>query len=153
MEKSIKDKISKSLRGRKPWNAGKTLSENYKKKIKISCQGINMGKKNGNWNGGRTMSKEGYIYVKTPSHCYANACGYVPEHRIVIERHIKRLLKPEEVIHHLNLDKSDNKIGNLMLFKNQKEHLKFHNKIKQFGYTKPIIKQINNRWNEFKEVK
>jgi len=36
-----------------------------------------------------------------------------------------------------------------MLFPNDKEHIKFHNKIRQFGMTNPIKRQIKNRWNEF----
>lgn len=72
------------------------------------------------------------------------------EHLVVMEKFIKRKLKTEERVHHLNEIKSDNRISNLMLFKNDKEHISFHRKIQQFGYTNPIKRQIKNRWNEFK---
>lgn len=71
------------------------------------------------------------------------------EHKYIVEQFIDRKLKKEEVIHHINEIKTDNRISNLMLFNNQREHSKFHNKVKQFGLTNPIIKQINNRWLKY----
>ena len=81
----------------------------------------------------------GYIFVKIGR-------KYEPEHRLVVEEKIGRMLEKEEVVHHLNSKRDDNKIENLMLFPNQKEHSKFHNKIRQFGLTNPIKRQIENRW-------
>jgi len=45
-----------------------------------------------------------------------------------MEKHIGRYLTPEEVVHHINEIKTDNRIENLMLFKNANEHTKFHMK-------------------------
>lgn len=74
----------------------------------------------------------------------------VKEHKIIVEKFIKRKLKKEEVIHHLNGIKSDNRITNLMIFKNQKEHSSFHRKIQQFGFTNPVQKMIRERWENLK---
>lgn len=74
---------------------------------------------------------------------------WIYEHKYIVEQFIGRELKKGEVVHHINGIKTDNRISNLMLFKNQKEHQKFHLKIKQFKLTNPIIRQINNRWNEY----
>ena len=71
------------------------------------------------------------------------------EHLIVTEKFLKRKLTKKERVHHLNEIKSDNRIENLMLFKSDSEHIKFHTKIRQHGYTNPIKRQIKNRWNKY----
>ena len=71
---------------------------------------------------GKTKNWCGYILVHTPNHPMADKDGYVREHRLVMEKHICRYLKNEEVVHHINQIKSDNRIENLMLFNNDKEH-------------------------------
>jgi HNH endonuclease len=43
-------------------------------------------------------------------------------HRWVVEQHIKRKLLPTEIIHHKNGNKLDNRIENLQIMKDQKEH-------------------------------
>lgn len=75
---------------------------------------------------------------------------WIAEHRLVVEDKIGRLLNSDEVVHHLDENKKNNSINNLMLFPNQKAHQRFHLKLKQFGMTEPLRKQIENRWKEFK---
>jgi len=88
----------------------------------------------------KIIGADGYVRIK---------CGltWVQEHRLVVENFIGRKLTNEETIHHLDHNRMHNSIENLMLFPNQKEHKAFENKIKQFGITNPIMKQINERWN------
>lgn len=74
----------------------------------------------------------------------------VKEHRLVVEKFIKRKLKKEEEVHHINGIKSDNRIDNLMLFKTKKEHISFHRKVQQFGFTRNIQRQIRERWKNLK---
>ena len=85
--------------------------------------------------------KDGYIRIK---------CGeiWVLEHKLVVENFIKRPLRKEETIHHLNHKRDDNRLENLMLFPNQKAHKHFENQVAQFGLTNHLIKQIETRWNQ-----
>lgn len=66
-----------------------------------------------------------YVVVKSVGHpkAYSN---YVYEHVLVMEGILGRFLSDEEVVHHINEIKTDNRPDNLMLFPNQREHRIFH---------------------------
>jgi len=84
------------------------------------------GSRHANWKGGRVLDKNGYVLVLAPLHPYARRGNgnYILEHRLVMESYLGRFLKPEEVVHHKNKDKLDNRICNLALFSRNSEHLK-----------------------------
>ena len=107
-------------------NKGKHPSEEARKKMSIARKGLQLGEKHPNWKGGRIFIK-GYIYIYFPNHPY-NLKKYVAEHRLVMEKHLGRVLLPTEVVHHINGNTMDNRIENLMLFSSNGEHHKFHNK-------------------------
>ena len=106
----------------------------------------NKGEKSHLWRGGK-IKNGNYILIYNPSHPFKDKTGYVYEHRLIVEKFINRLLNQDEVVHHIDGNPKNNKLDNLMLFKNNSEHIKFHIKIKQFGMTRPIKRQIENRWN------
>lgn len=74
------------------------------------------------WKGGRSISR-GYVRILIPEHPNAQN-GYVLEHRLVMEKMIGRYLLPNEVVHHINGVKDDNRPENLQLFSENKEHLR-----------------------------
>lgn len=86
------------------------------------------GKKHPLWNGGIKIDKDGYILVWMKKHPYKDSRNYIRKHRLVMEKKLGRYLKPREIVHHINENESDNRINNLMLFKNNSEHLKWHAK-------------------------
>jgi hypothetical protein len=49
-------------------------------------------------------------------------------HRYVAEQKIGRNLRPGEVVHHINRDKTDNRPSNLWVYFNQKVHFWIHKK-------------------------
>lgn len=76
------------------------------------------------WRGGRTIDKDGYVLVYSPDHrSRRKHMPYVLEHRLVMERHLGRRLRPIEVVHHRNGDKQDNRLANLRLFATNGRHL------------------------------
>lgn len=52
-------------------------------------------------------------------------------HRYLMEKELGRELKVEETVHHIDMDKSNNTIENLYLFKDESEHMKAHSQIRQ----------------------
>jgi len=71
------------------------------------------GKFHPRWKGGR-QKYGGYIYVWKPNHPNASKRGYVAEHTLVITQHLGRSLKSNEQVHHINGNKEDNRLGNLV---------------------------------------
>jgi hypothetical protein len=77
---------------------------------------------------GRKYHSGGYVLVYAPTHPAADRCGYVLEHRLRVEKQLGRYLTADEIVHHKNEDKSDNRLENLIVM-NRKEHAKLHNNL------------------------
>jgi len=76
-----------------------------------------------NKRGGKEL--DGHILIKQINHPSAKK-GWIPEHRYVVEKNIGRYLEDNEIIHHINMDKKDNRIENLHVFKTIREHFLSH---------------------------
>jgi len=91
-------------------------SEETKKKMSLA----HIGSKGSNWKGGKYIDHRGYVYINSPNHPSCRADNYVQEHRLVVEKHLGRYLKPTEIIHHINHNPSDNRIKNLTIMSTSK---------------------------------
>jgi len=116
------------------WRSGGEFKKGYKpSKDGIEKRKRTIGKrfKSGELSGpnkkeGKWINNEGYVLIWSPNHPNTTSNNYVMEHRLVMEEYLGRYLKKEEVVHHINKNRLDNRIENLMLFKNDMEHKKFH---------------------------
>lgn len=92
------------------WNKGKKLPQFS-------------GAKHKNWRGGIRMER-GYrtVYQRPKS---TEGRNYIAEHRLVLERKLSRRLKSDEIVHHKNGIKTDNRISNLVVM-NRFEHARLH---------------------------
>jgi hypothetical protein len=59
--------------------------------------------------------------------------GRIPEHVFVFERFLGRPLTTKEVVHHVDFDRLNNSIENLMLFPSQSEHNRYHKFLERVG--------------------
>lgn len=94
-----------------------------RKDVKWGREAI-QGKGNPNFRGGKYIDDKGYVRLLMPEHP-ANICGYVYEHRLVLEIKLGRYLQSWETVHHINEVKTDNREENLFLTTVQ-EHIALH---------------------------
>jgi len=87
--------------------------------------------KSPHWKGGLVRDGNGRMKILMPEHPAAQTSGYVPEHRIIMEQKIGRLLKLTEVVHHIDGNRSNNDPSNLMLFSSTAEHTAYHAAMKK----------------------
>ena len=111
-----------SKKGKPSWNKGLKTGLVPKTAFKKRDKRL-IGKNNYQWKGIKKCS-QGYIWLYRPKHPFAKK-NYVLRSRLKMERHLKRYLKPEEVVHHRG-KRDDDRLIMLVLFLNQTEHKRFH---------------------------
>lgn len=100
-----------------------------------------IGVKNGNYKGAKQTSR-GYVYRPAHEHPNCTRDGYVMEHRLVIEKAIDRYVSADEEIHHINYNKSDNRIENLVLLPTSASHTNLHKYLERLGmYLVGVLKE------------
>lgn len=65
---------------------------------------------------GDRVDDQGYVQVLAPEHPNARKSKRIPKHRLVMSEFLSRPLKANENVHHINGNKSDNRIENLELW-------------------------------------
>lgn len=84
------------------------------------------GPNNARWNNGRYHTEHGYTAIAVPEgHHLRQAHGYAYEHDLVAEQMLGRKLTREEVVHHRNGNRSDNRPENLEVT-TRSEHSRSH---------------------------
>lgn len=75
-----------------------------------------LGEKNANWKGGKTINPQGYVVINNAKNHTINPKKQAKEHRIVMEKKLNRPLFKNEMIHHKNGNRQDNRIENLEIW-------------------------------------
>lgn len=112
-----KEAISKKNKGRKSHNKDKHLSLTTREKMSDSRKLKGAGHKK--------QRSDGYISLYYPDYPSSSKDGYVMEHVYIMEQNIGRVLNDNEVVHHKNHIRNDNRIENLQLL-TFKEHASLH---------------------------
>lgn len=87
------------------------------------------GELNPNFKRGWYKNQDGYIVMLNPN---GDSPKYVLQHRYVMEQHLGRPLSIDEIVHHKNRNKADNRIDNLEL-KTNAEHTAEHARLAEVG--------------------
>ncbi len=95
--------------------------------VELRPAGFQQGEGHHSWHGGRIVSEDGYVLVLVrpddPFYPMAqikaagvNGARYCLEHRLVMAKHLGRLLSEDETVHHIDdRDRQNNDISNLQL--------------------------------------
>lgn len=110
-QKAARQKLAHRERG--------PLSLETRSKISAALRG------RGEFGGGEYETKNGYVMVYAPEHPRANAGGFVPKHTLVVEKRLGRYLRDDEVAHHINHKRNDNRDENLAVM-DRRDHCRMH---------------------------
>jgi hypothetical protein len=121
----------------------------HKYNIKIR-KNVELGEKHYNWKGGVRKQNHGYILQYAPDHPRSNdRMKVVLQHILVMEKHIGRYLKDGEIVHHINGNKSDNRIENLKIMFDR-DHKSYHAQLNKDKYKKLGKEQVKHRQRDIK---
>ena len=90
------------------------------------------------WKGGKSRSRKGYVVLNTHR-------GKKFEHRAIMEEYLGRPLAENEVVHHINGDKTDNRIENLQLMTNAEHTIMHHTGAKRSPEARERIRKARLR--------
>jgi hypothetical protein len=108
-------KMADALRGR-------PLSIETKKKLSAAAV-KRIGEKSSRWKGGKHPGPDGYIRIRIGGR-------RTHEHRVIMEKKLGRSLLKSEVVHHIDFDRGNNDMENLMVMDREK-HVHYHRNLNQ----------------------
>lgn len=138
-DKSFYIKRDRLAKGGGKFCSIKCKDEWWKGKTKIGSNKFEKGHIPDTFKGWRFHA--GYKDIYSPDHPHCSKQKYVSEHRLVMEKHIGRYLTNDEVVHHKNENKLDNRIENLELMTNS-EHVRIHTIKRVEKGTQGFIKKL-----------
>ncbi len=110
---------------------GRPSGLQYKVKTKNRAWFLKGGKP---WNHNKhdySVNRMGSGYINTQGYkVYSQKGKEVLEHRILLEKVLKRPLKKDELVHHINAVKLDNRLHNLLIL-TRSEHIKLHHLLRR----------------------
>ena len=97
------------------------------KKMGLPTMVVRSGENHPSYKGGRVVTELGYVLILADKNdeiaaAMSNKMGYVLEHRLVMAQSLGRSLMPDESVHHMNGDPSDNRPDNLQLRQGKHGH-------------------------------
>lgn len=111
--------------GKPSWNKGKKFPERS-------------GENSPTWNGGEYIDFHGYkmkyLGNENRDRKKHGWSSYKKEHTLIIEEYLGRILSKGEVVHHIDGNRINNNVDNLVLLKSNKEHNKVHHSLQKIGY-------------------
>lgn len=125
-----------------PWNKNVSVRLNPKNEFPKGKNHPNFGKRGketSSFKTGSHIDKCGYKKLLRPGHRESFKNGYVSEHRYKIANKLNRKLKKNEVVHHIDGNKSNNRLSNLLIL-SKAEHLKIHFSGYNYILVKGLIK-------------
>lgn len=87
------------------------------------------------------VERDNYLWEFCPDHPFASKWGYVPQHRLVVERKLQRFLTNEEVVHHKDENKQNNSVDNLVVM-TKAEHMAIHQRLRHDAKYPEITRSI-----------
>lgn len=105
---------------------------NIERDVEYTTPVAGKGSENGNWKGGKTTHTSGYPMIYRPEHHRASN-NYVFEHILAAEEKLGRKLKENEVVHHVNGVKTDNRPENLKVLSKQEHDWRFNRSESRFS--------------------
>ena len=107
---------------------------------------------NKHWRFKGILKHQGYVLLYRPNHPFCKKSGYVKRSRLVMEKHLGRYLTREEIVHHINHIRNDDRLKNLMLLSNNSIHRQYHPTSEKTKQKQSNSHKDKTPWNKGKKL-